>query len=265
MLTIAERFETVQQAAVGTSVESIFVVGNASNSLSFDALLAHDGAFPDVTISPSEDVVVLPYSSGTTGRPKGVMLTHRNLIAAAVSWSAVSNIEVSDIDVTVFPCFHMVGIHQLNIFFRSGATLVTLPRYDIHSFLRLIQDYRATRTGVSPPVLLELSRNPAVDDYDLSRLKEIAWGAAPMSETVVQACRDRLGCKVKQGYGLTEATPAHRVLSKSKDRPGSSGPVAPNSESKVIDMVSGIKLGPGEIGRAVGARPAGHEGVSQAT
>src|SRR5262249_14290344 len=157
-------------------------------------------------------------------------------------WGVLSGVAADDVEVTIFPCFHMAGVHGMNIALSVGATRVTMPRYDLHLLLHLLQDYHATRASLPPPVLLELSRHPAVDDYDLSWLRAIGWGGAPMSEAVVQAFRERLGCRVKQGYGLTEATPMHRVPTEGEDRPASAGPVAPNSETKVVDAVTDDEL-----------------------
>ncbi len=263
VLTVPERFDVVRRAISGTRVEEVFVIGDDAGAIPFASLLADDGAFPPVDLDPAEDVVVLPYSSGTTGRSKGVMLTHRNVVAGALSWRTVSAVSADTVEVTLFPCFHMAGVHLMDIALSVGATLVTVPRYDLHLLLRLLQDYGATRASLPPPVLLDLSRHPAVDGYDLSRLKEIGWGGAPLSETVVQACRERLGCRTKQGYGLTEATPMHRVPAEGGDRPGSAGPAAPNTESKVVDAATGDELGPGGDGRGLRARPAGHEGLHQ--
>jgi acyl-CoA synthetase (AMP-forming)/AMP-acid ligase II len=124
-----------------------------------------------------------------------------------------------------------------------------MPRYDLARLLRLLQDYRATRVTVPPPVVLDLSRNPLVADYDLSALRHIQWGAAPLGESVIQTCRDRLGCTVRQGYALSEASSrTHTVPAGSKDRPGSAGPPLPGIECQIVDIATGAALGPGETG-----------------
>ena len=202
-----------------------------------------------VDINPGEDIVLLPYSSGTTGRQKGVMLSHRNLVAKTLSWHAIDAITEDDILAVVFPFFHIGGILCLNIFLSCGATLVITPRFDFAAFLRVIQDERVTRTLVAPPVILELSRHPLVDEFDLSSLRMITWGAAPLSEKVARACGERLGCQVKQLYGLTEASAqTHMVPADVDGRPGSGGPPVPGIACKIVDVATGAELGPGETG-----------------
>jgi acyl-CoA synthetase (AMP-forming)/AMP-acid ligase II len=249
VLTVPERLATVQEAVAGTSVEEVFALGEADGATLFATLLEHDGTPPSVKIDPAADVVLLPYSSGTSGHPKGVMLTHRNLITSALTWWAMDPVSEDDTAVVVFPFFHVGGVRTLNVLLHAGMTLVLMPRFDLETLLRLLQDYRATRVSLRPPTVLELSRHPLVAEYDLSRLGLIGWGGAPMSDAVACACRERLGCRVKQGYGLTEAGgPTHLVPTDAVDRPGSTGPPVPNTESKIVDVTTGAELGPGQPG-----------------
>jgi acyl-CoA synthetase (AMP-forming)/AMP-acid ligase II len=210
VLTVPERIDAVREAA-GARVREIFVVGEAAGGTPFAALQASDGAMPCTRIAPAGDVAVLPYSSGTTGRSKGVMLTHRNLIAQVLTWQAVDAIGAEDVAATIFPFFHVGGILNLNLFLRGGATLAFMPRYDLRAFLQMLQDQHVTRATLAPPVILDLVQQPIVDEYDLSRFRYVQWAAAPMGEDLARLCRERLGCRVKQLYGLTEAVPTHMV------------------------------------------------------
>jgi acyl-CoA synthetase (AMP-forming)/AMP-acid ligase II len=177
------------------------------------------------------------------------MLTHRNLVAQVVSWRAYDPIVEDDLFVVVFPFFHIAGIAFLNVYLSQGCTLVIMPRFDFATFLRLLQDYRATRTTIAPPVVFELSRHPLVDDFDLTHLRTIHWGAAPLSETVARACQARLGCRVKQVYGLSEASgQTHMVPIDADDKPGSGGPPVPGMVCKIVDVATGDELGPGQNG-----------------
>jgi acyl-CoA synthetase (AMP-forming)/AMP-acid ligase II len=248
-LTVAERLAVVREAAVGTGIEDIFVAGEADGATSFAALLADVGRRPTVAIDPAADVALLPYSSGTTGQQKGVMLTHRNLVAQVVSWHAHDRIAEDEVVVVTFPFFHLAGIMSLNTYLGRGNTLVLMRRFEFAAFLRLLQDHRATRTLVAPPVVLELGRHPLVDDHDLSRLRQITWGAAPLSDAVARACGDRLGCRVKQVYGLTEAAgQTHLVPTDADDRRGSAGPPVPGMACRIVDLATGAELGPGQTG-----------------
>lgn len=247
VLTVPERLEAVR-AAAGPNIEEIFVVGEALGATPFAVLQEFDGEMPSVAISPAEDVALLPYSSGTTGRSKGVMLTHRNLIATVRSFQSVDGVATDDVAATVYPFFHIGGIFNLDVFLSNGATLVIMPRYDLRGFLQMIEQHRVTRLTLIPPVVLDLARQPIVEDFDLSRLKLIHWSAAPMGEDLAATCRKRLGCRVKQLYGMTEAVPNFVVPTAGEDRPGSAGPLVANTEGKIVDVTTGAELGPGETG-----------------
>ncbi|MFN8590859.1 MAG: AMP-binding protein [Thermomicrobiales bacterium] len=247
ILTIPDRINEVREAA-GAQVQEIFVVGEATGTTPFTMLQAADGPWPSSKIAPARDVAVLPYSSGTTGRSKGVMLTHQNLIAGVLTWQAVGTIKSDDVAATIYPFFHVGGIITLNYFLSNGATLVIMPRYNLRSFLQMLEDQRVTRAALAPPVILDLVQQPMVDDYDLSRLELIHWSAAPMGEDLSRLCRDRLGCSVKQMYAMTEAVPMHLVPTEWQDRPASGGPPVPNTSCKVIDVETGTELGAGETG-----------------
>jgi acyl-CoA synthetase (AMP-forming)/AMP-acid ligase II len=249
VLTVPERLEMVREAAAGTPVEEIFVTEKVDGATPFTALLDNDGTYPTTAIDPAEDVVLLPYSSGTTGRQKGVMLTHRNQIAQVLTWHAHDTIAEDEIVAVVFPFFHLAGVMSLNVYLSRGSTLLLVPRFDFGTFVRLMQDYRATRTAVAPPVVLELSRHPLVDQHNLSRLRTIFWGAAPLSEAVVRACGERLGCRMKQVYGLTEASgQTHLVPTEVDERRGSGGLPVPGMECKIVDLETGAELEPGQTG-----------------
>jgi len=154
-----------------------------------------------------------------------------------------------DTVVSVSPLFHIAGISVLNAYLHAGATIVLMPRFDLQTLLQLLQQYRATRVALPPPIALELSRHPMVAEYDLSRLGLMLWGAAPMDEAVAHACRERLGCRVKQAYGLTEGSGmTHVVPLLAEDRPGSAGPPLPGSECTIVDIATGATLEPGHLG-----------------
>ena len=249
VLTVPERLATVREAVAGTRVEEIFVPGQAAGATPFQTLLLQDGLQSPVAINPAEDVVILPYSSGTAGCPKGVMLTHRNLVASVLTRLPLLPALEDDTVVSVSPFFHIAGMNHLNSALHAGATIVLLPRFDLQTFLQLLQDSRATRVSIPPPVVLELSRNPIVAEYDLSRLGLILWGAAPMSDAVARACRERLDCRVKQIYGLTEGSGGtHSVPIADEDRPGSAGPPLAGTEYKISDAVTGSDLPAGRSG-----------------
>jgi acyl-CoA synthetase (AMP-forming)/AMP-acid ligase II len=174
------------------------------------ALFDAPGIAPPVGVDP-EAVVALLYSSGTTGLPKGVELTHRGLLANLMQLQTMLGLDEADTVVAVAPFFHTLGFTCLmSQPLAAGATVVSLPRFDLEGFLGAIQDHGATATIVVPPIARALARHPVVDRYDLSSLRFVGCGAAPLSKELEQECANRLGCVVHQGYGMTERAPASR-------------------------------------------------------
>jgi acyl-CoA synthetase (AMP-forming)/AMP-acid ligase II len=133
---------------------------------------------------------------------------------------------------------------------RGGATIITMPRFDLEQYLDLSQKHKVTRAYLVPPVILALAKHPIVDNYDLSSLELIMSGAAPLGGDLAAAASDRLGCFVMQGYGLTETSPVTHVVPEdpSKNKPGSIGPPIPNTECIVVDVTTGEEAATDELG-----------------
>lgn len=246
LLTIPELMEKARKVAQATGIIRVFVIGDAEGAVSFAALLEYGDNPPNDRVNPREDTAVLPYSSGTTGFPKGVILTHRNLVSMLRQMEATDAFSPDDRMVCVVPMYHLYGLHiVVNIGLSQGATIVTVPRYDLNQFLATLEQYKITIAPLVPPLVLALSRAPAVDDYDLSNLRLIHCGAATLADRVARACEARLGCHIRYGYGLTEVSPlSHASLADpSRHRPGSVGYCLPNTECKIVDNTSGAELG----------------------
>jgi acyl-CoA synthetase (AMP-forming)/AMP-acid ligase II len=131
-----------------------------------------------------------------------------------------------------------------------GATIVTMPRFELEAFLRAAQDYEVSLAHLVPPIVLALSKNPIVDNYQLPKLKIIFSGAAPLGEELTRACMQRLNCQIRQGYGMTETSPVTHSspATPGQTKFGSVGVPAPNTECKIIDLESGVSLGPRQEG-----------------
>jgi acyl-CoA synthetase (AMP-forming)/AMP-acid ligase II len=253
LVTVPELLEKARAAALQAGVEETFVYGEVDGATPFALLLGPGGQPPEVAIDPAEDLVALPYSSGTTGLPKGVMLTHRNLVANVCQSAQDRPPETWNRNrvIAVLPFFHIYGLVWLmNLPFYCGDTVVTMPRFDLREFLRMVQDYRITHALVVPPIVLALTKHPLVDEFDLSSLRFVGSGAAPLSAELELACAERLGCRVAQGYGLTETSPTtHRVTEDlAGQMPGSIGPPVPNTECRIVDVITGEDAPDGELG-----------------
>ena len=251
LLTVPPFLAKALEAADRSGVEEVFVLGEAEGATPFADLLTAGDTPPAVEIDPASDLVVLPYSSGTTGVNKGVMLTHRNLVANVCQGAPTLLAGEGERLIAVLPFFHIYGLVVLMCAALSrGSTLVTMPRFDLEEFLRLLQDQRITRAYVAPPIVLALAKHPLVDKYDLSELKSIFSGAAPMDASLEQACSERLGCEVIQGWGLTETSPVvtTNYNTPGGPRPGSVGVPLPNTEMRVVDPATGADVSRGETG-----------------
>ncbi|MDT7590680.1 MAG: hypothetical protein QOH45_211, partial [Pseudonocardiales bacterium] len=204
----------VAVAEAGVSVREIVVLGAAPQDAAatvpetgFEEFLATATPVPDLTILP-EDLAALPYSSGTTGLAKGVMLTHRNLVANLLQLAPLGRIDGGSRLLAVLPLFHIYGLTGImNQGLHRRALVVTMPRFELTGFLAAIAEHRIDHLYIAPPIALALAKSPLVDDYDLSSLRVIVSAAAPLDADLGRAVADRLGATVLQGYGLTESSP----------------------------------------------------------
>jgi 4-coumarate--CoA ligase len=247
LLTITAFLETARAAAAGTSVEEIITIDDSGDATTMASLLGEPLA--DQVQVPTDTPVALPYSSGTTGLSKGVVLTHRNLVANVLQTLAPVDLREDETVIAVLPFFHIYGMSVImNTSLTAGATLVTMPRFDLAQFLALHQDHRVTRSFVAPPIAVALAKHPTVDDYDLSALQQIFSGAAPLSAELAAEVGARLDCEVVQGYGMTELSPVSHLTPKGGFKPGTVGVTAPNTETQIVDPGTGQALGVGQEG-----------------
>jgi 4-coumarate--CoA ligase len=235
LITVPMFQETATAAAADSGVKEIVLLDDLEDL--FGEPLEHQASVD------LDDIVVLPYSSGTTGLSKGVMLSHRNLVANLVQSLAAIPVDENEAFVAVLPFFHIYGMQVLmNLGLSAGATIVTMPRFDLEQFLSLHQEHKLTRAFVAPPMVVALAKHPMVDNYDLSSLKTIFSGAAPLSAELAIECGARLDCEVVQGYGMTELSPVTHATPPGKFKPGSAGVTLPNTQVRIVDPSTGEDL-----------------------
>jgi acyl-CoA synthetase (AMP-forming)/AMP-acid ligase II len=261
LITAAHLLDGAERAAaeVGLSDADIVVLDgprlehNASGKHPHAAdLLAAARPAPHVDFDPATHLAVLPYSSGTTGDPKGVMLTHRNLVANVAQIQPIQPITAHDIVLAVIPFFHIYGMTALlNSALHTRSRLVIMSAFDLNEFLATIEAHQCTVAFVAPPVVVALANHPLVDSYDLSSLRIMMSGAAPLDGAVGHAAAERLGCRIVQGYGMSELSPVSHCIPSDggqqalgKTAPLSScGWTVPNAQSKIVDPETGAEIG----------------------
>ena len=217
----------------------------------WDAALACTAA-PSAHTAGSDDLCVLPYTSGTTGLPKGCMHTHRSIMHNAVASGIWSNATSEQVVLGVVPMFHITGlVSMLHTSICLGATLVLMPRWERELAGRLISRYQVTSWTNIPTMVIDLMGSPSFDQYDLTSLRHIGGGGAAMPQAVAQRLLDQFGLRYIEGYGLTEtAAPSH---SNPPDRPKQQCLGIPfmSTDARVIDPDTLQEVPQGEQGEIV--------------
>ncbi|MFC9927208.1 4-coumarate--CoA ligase family protein [Streptomyces sp. NPDC127190] len=255
IVTVSPLLDIARRAAeLAGGVREIFVCDKASGHRSLGDMAATTAPEPRLAFDPAEDLAALPYSSGTTGVPKGVMLTHRQIATNLAQLEPAVPLGPGDRILAVLPLFHIYGLTALmNGPLRRGATVVVLPRFDLETFLAAIEKHRITALYVAPPIVLALARHPAVGRYDLSSVQYVMSAAAPLDAHLARACAERLGVPpLGQAYGMTELSPGSHVvpLDRLREAPaGTVGRLVAGTEMRIVSLDEpGRDLGPGEAG-----------------
>lgn len=202
-----------------------------------------------------DDILALPYSSGTTGLPKGVMLSHRNLTTNHLQFLTASRISSVDTTLIFLPMYHIYGVLLTGSFLAAGATQVLMERFDLAQALELCERHGVTWYFAVPPILLALTATPTeLLQQKMKTVKYIMSAAAPLPRELTQSIQKKLGVIVVQGYGLTESSPVTHLspVDPALDRAGSVGLFVHNTEQKVVDQETGDReLPAGEEGEII--------------
>jgi long-chain acyl-CoA synthetase len=218
-----------------------------------DVIVGQSTDAPLDQIDPGQ-LVALPYSSGTTGLPKGVMLTHRNLVSNQTQYSVANQIGPDDCYIIYMPLSHIYGILLMGTSIHSGAKQILLERFDLETVVRLIEEHCVTVLFVVPPMLDALADAPGLTPSQFSTVRFALSAAAPLAADVARRVEARLGLRVIQGYGLTEASPAthNSPLDAGRIRLASGGVLVADTEHKIMDLETGERsLTSGKIGEIV--------------
>jgi len=245
-------------------IKDIFVIGESTcpSSLSFTSLLSDDGsAFPSeaerrAIIDPASHIAFIPYSSGTTGLPKGVELTHRNMVANVLQVSAHPDLvgpaadDARDRSLSLLPMWHSYMLLSSMVTMRFGTMFCIMPKFDPIIFLKSIAEHKLSFLPIVPPLgIFLLEYKDLVAKYDLTSVREIMFGAAPLGPDVhAEICERFKPAIIRQGYGMSELSPAATVVPASDARPGSAGVLIPNTEMKIVDINDRSVLGEGREG-----------------
>ena len=203
---------------------------------------------PEAVIDPRRDVAALIYSTGTSDVPLGVMLTHHNIVANIVQTAVVEPIDAGEVLIGMMPFCQMYSMVAVNTALFAGATIVTLPQFELASFLDVMDRYKVTTAYLVPAIIRTLAKHALVEQYDLSSLKHIISFTAPLPQSLGRACAARIGCTVRQAYGLTEAVAFSHFTPRDRARMTSVGVAVPGTEFRVVDVASQEDVAPGRLG-----------------
>jgi acyl-CoA synthetase (AMP-forming)/AMP-acid ligase II len=248
LVTVPGLVPAARAAAATAGVPEVIVLGQADGATPVVELLS-GGPAPEPELDPGRAIGLLPYSSGTTGLPKGVMLTHANLVSSVRQVTSGLRIGPDDTLLAVAPFFHIMGFQvTLAVPLAAGATVVTMPRFDLGQLLDLVRRHRVTVLIGAPPMLTALLRHPLAADADPLQL--LVCGGAPLSPDAQRALAARVPqAVVGQAWGLTETTVGATMPDRAAGSvPGTVGRVMPSTELRVVDPDSGRDLGEGRAG-----------------
>ena len=229
-----------------------FAPDSRSNVITYHELVVGQSADSPLAQVGAEQLAILPYSSGTTGLPKGVMLTHRNLVSNHEQYVNAMRLGPDDSYIIYMPLSHIYGVALMGAGVLAGAKQILLERFDLETVMRLIEEHGVTWFFAVPPILLALANSPEVEPARFRTVKFAFSAAAPLAPEIARQVEARLGFRVVQGYGLTEAGPATHNNPLDRIKLESGGVLLADTEHRIVDIETGESdLQPGEVGEII--------------
>ncbi|MEH7106732.1 long-chain-fatty-acid--CoA ligase [Bacillus sp. JJ1764] len=264
IITLDAFYQRVKSVQSRTKLKNIIIVSfqpsghDFTPDRSFDQFLKEgNGQVLPIEFEPEHDVAVLQYTGGTTGRSKGAMLTHRNILANVIQCYEFFKHEFElgkERCLTVIPLFHVFGMSScMNLSILTGSESIMLPRFDLEEVLNTIKNEQPTTFPGVPTMYVAITNHPRADEYGLGSIKTCNSGSAPMPVELLREFEGKTGAKILEGYGLSEASPTTHCNPPFADRkPGSVGIGVPSTEYKIVDLATGTEeLNPGELGEVI--------------
>jgi long-chain acyl-CoA synthetase len=273
IVVVADLYPRIFHSRYGNTLQDVIVVsfGTEPKDLSYgsnvvfyqDLVNTVDASaiasFRKPEIAPQEDIAVMQYTGGTTGRSKGALLTHRNLVANAYQISEHGlNQLVEDGEqpryLIVVPLFHVYGMSAgMNAAVLNGAHMIVLHRFESNEVLETIKAYKPHYFPGVPTMYMALNMHPHAQDYQIDTIKMCISGSSPLPVELMLAFQRKTGAKMLEGYGLSEASPVTHITPRDGEvKAGSIGVTVPGTESRIVDLATGNETLPiGEVGELV--------------
>ncbi len=252
VITSATTLKNVEKSLEGLSVQPKLIVVDLPSNEKWRNFydVVGQGEQKEAEDSKGDDTAVILYTSGTTGNPKGVLLTHRNLVSNAEN-SVIHNETERGTTLGVLPLAHVYGLTVSNICLLTGSSIVVFSNFDVKEVFKAIEKYKVRTFSAVPAMIHALVSYPEAEQFNTSSLESVGSGSAPLPVALLNAFEQKFGAKVLEGYGLSEAAPVVTAHTKRMEiKSGSVGTPIPGVEIKIVNEV-GVEVPIGEVGELV--------------
>jgi len=275
IVTIEMFLQNIKQACdLYKGIEKIILIGGSGETpegcVTFQDLIKdEDGSLygEDRSCNAREDIVALPYSSGTTGPPKGVMLSHYNLVAnlcqvlcpGVLSVRPFKETGIQESTLAVLPFFHIYSMELIMLYnLRAGGKIITLPKFEPESYIKALVTYKPTFLNLVPPLVSFLASQPIVKSSHLSSVSFVTGGAAPFGPALIEKFMEKVQpnkVEFREGFGMTESSPITHIQPGENAKLGACGGTVPNTIAKIVDIETREALGPNQDGELLVSGP----------